>query len=483
MIKLSSISSRLIVTYLIIGVLTAALLIGMFSYGLKYESVTQLSEKLADTADTVCSVYAEGYTLSTAGAELNNRLKQIADFQDSRIWIYDKFGVRWFDVDGKNSGLTEKNSILEENLQALNDAISHSKTQHVTASDGDFLSTPIISYTAPLRINGNSVGYIIMHIRAEEYLITVKTVLKEVLYCLPLIILIALLCIFVTSRSINKPLDSISEATKELARGNFKKRADSKGLADVGGIIENFNFMAEELEKYETTRESFVGNVSHELRSPLTSISGFVEGMLDGTIEEEDKPKYLSIVLSETKRMNALINDLLDLAKFESGQFPMNFTCWDINELLRKCFISFITKIEEKQLDVSINIPDEKQTVYADKDRITQVITNLIDNAMKFCDQKGELKIWTNKTKDGVQISISNTGSIIPEEDIPFVFDRFFKVDKSHNRKAQGTGIGLSIVRTIIQQHGQKIWVNSKPGTGTVFTFTLSDKGKNKGKA
>lgn len=204
--------------------------------------------------------------------------------------------------------------------------------------------------------------------------------------------------------------------------------------------------MAEEIEKYETTRESFVGNVSHELKSPLTSIQGFVQGILDGTIEEQDKNQYLEIVLSETKRMNALIGDLLDLAKFESGQFPMNFTRWDINEVIRQCFINFITKIEDKSLDVTINIPDGKQMVYADKDRIMQVLTNLIDNAVKFCDNKGELKIWTHKDGNGVvQISISNTGKIIPEEDIPYVFDRFFKVDKSHNRKAPARALGFPL--------------------------------------
>ena len=210
-------------------------------------------------------------------------------------------------------------------------------------------------------------GYVVINIKVREYSLTLKIILKEILYCLPIIIVIALVMIFLTSRSINKPLNSISAATKELARGNFHKRADSSGLGDIGGIVESFNYMAEEIEKYETTRESFVGNVSHELKSPLTSIQGFVQGILDGTIEEQDKNQYLEIVLSETKRMNALIGDLLDLAKFESGQFPMNFTRWDINEVIRQCFINFITKIEDKSLDVTINIPDGKQMVYAEK--------------------------------------------------------------------------------------------------------------------
>ncbi len=480
MIKLRSISSRLIITYLIIAVLSGALLLSMFAFGLKSECVENVQAKLGKTVTSIKTAYGDFRSLSTAGAQLEKKLQEIADFQESRIWIYDKFGIRSFDVNGSGSGLADMDAVLEKSLEKLEDAIASERRGINISSDDDILSTPIITYTSPLKIENDTVGYVVINIKVREYSSTLKIILKEILYCLPIIIVIALVMIFLTSRSINKPLNSISAATKELARGNFHKRADSSGLGDIGGIVESFNYMAEEIEKYETTRESFVGNVSHELKSPLTSIQGFVQGILDGTIEEQDKNQYLEIVLSETKRMNALIGDLLDLAKFESGQFPMNFTRWDINEVIRQCFINFITKIEDKSLDVTINIPDGKQMVYADKDRIMQVLTNLIDNAVKFCDNKGELKIWTHKDGNGVvQISISNTGKIIPEEDIPYVFDRFFKVDKSHNRKAPGTGIGLSIVRTIIQQHGQKIWVSSKRGTGTVFTFTLSDKQKN----
>ena len=483
MIKLRSISSRLIVTYLIIAVLTGALLLGMFAFGLRTECVADTEKKMARTVRSVRTAYGDFYALSTAGAEFEERLSEIADFQGSRIWVYDKYGVRWFDVDGSGSGLNDMDTLLEESYAKLADAIAAQEREYCLAPDDDVLSTPIMTYTAPIKSGKSTVGYVVIHLKVREYSKTLKIILKEILYCSPVIILIALLMIFWTSRSINRPLNGINAATKELARGNFKNRIEGSGLGDVGGIVESFNYMAEELEKYENTRESFVGNVSHELRSPLTSIQGFVQGMLDGTIEEKDRQQYLETVLSETKRMNALISDLLDLAKYESGQFPMNFTRWDINELIRQCFISFITKIEDKSLDVTVNIPDEKQMVYADKDRITQVLTNLIDNAVKFCEVGGELKIWTHKESEGtVQVSISNTGRTIPEEDIPYVFDRFFKVDKSHNRKSPGTGIGLSIVRTIIQQHGERIWVSSKRGTGTVFTFTLSDKIKNKSK-
>ena len=172
--------------------------------------------------------------------------------------------------------------------------------------------------------------------------------------------------------------------------------------------------------------------------------------------------------------MNALIVDLLDLVRIESDQFPMDMAVWDINELIRRCIINFIGKIEDKRIDLSVNIPEEKTEVRADMDRITQVITNLLDNAVKFWEEGGTIKIWTYLSDGKVNINISNTGQIIPPEDLKYIFDRFFKVDKSHNRKIPGTGIGLSIVKEIINRHDEKIWVNSQAGMGTVFTFTLS---------
>lgn len=483
MIKLRSISSRLIITYIIIAILSAALFLTMVVFGLKSECVDNAESRLAHTSYSICEAYTENHFSSTSGADIDTRLKEIADFQDSRIWVYDKFGVKWFDVGASSGILDNKDEQLENNKARLEEVISKNDSGYTLTYDDDTYSTPIMSYASPIVADGEVVGYSIIHYRISDYSNTLSIVLWRGLYSLPLILAAALVLILMTARGINKPLISITNATKELAQGNFKMRADSTGLTDVGGIIESFNYMADELEKYENTRESFVSNVSHELRSPLTSIQGFVQGMLDGTIEQTDSRQYLETVLSETKRMNLLISDLLDLAKYESGQFPMNMTRWDINELIRQCFISFITKIEDKSLDVTINISDEKQMVCADKDRITQVLTNLIDNAVKFCDNKGQLKIWTHTADDGViSVSISNTGGIIPEEDIPYVFERFFKVDKSHNRRSPGTGIGLSIVKTIIQQHGQKIWVSSKRGMGTVFTFTLSDDIKTKGR-
>jgi signal transduction histidine kinase len=203
-------------------------------------------------------------------------------------------------------------------------------------------------------------------------------------------------------------------------------------------------------------------------------VQGFIQGILDGAIEEQDRDKYLEIVLGETKRMSTLINDFLNLAKIESGKFPMEFSEFDINELLRRCILMFEQQIETKKLEVDIRISEDKTMVWADENRISQVITNLVDNAVKFSFEGGSLGIWTETVDNKVLVNIADTGEGIPEEDQTSVFERFYKVDKSHSRSKAGAGIGLSIVKRIIAQHGEKIWLKSAPGEGTTFTFSLT---------
>lgn len=239
--------------------------------------------------------------------------------------------------------------------------------------------------------------------------------------------------------------------------------------------------MSAELEKYENTRQSFVANVSHELKSPMTSIQGFVQGMLDGTIEGNDQKQYLEIVLSETKRLNNLIADLLDLAKIDSAQFPMHMTVWDLSEMLRRSLINFMGKIEAKHLELAVNIPEEQLMVRADSDRIAQVLTNLLDNAVKFCDERGTLKIWVYCAENKVHVNIANTGECIPAADLPVCVRQVLQGRQIAQQKIPRNRLGLSIVKKILLQHGQDIWVNSKPGMGTVFTFTLEQAAEEKG--
>jgi len=246
----------------------------------------------------------------------------------------------------------------------------------------------------------------------------------------------------------------------------------TSGQDEIEQLASSFNEMAQNLKKHETLRSSFVANVSHELRSPITSIHGFAKGMQDGTIEDKDKEKYAAVIVEESMRLKKLINELLDLSQIESGQFPLHLSQFDVNEQIRRIIIRYIDRMEAKDIELNVSFADEYCKVFADVDRIVQVIVNLLDNAIKFTPENGKISIWTRTDEEKVLIGVSDTGLGIPKDDLDYIFERFYKSDKAHSNKV-GTGLGLSIVKKIMDQHGETILVRSS-SKGTQFIFTLT---------
>lgn len=236
--------------------------------------------------------------------------------------------------------------------------------------------------------------------------------------------------------------------------------------------------MAEDLKIADASKRDFVSNAAHELRSPMTSINGFVEGMLDGTIPKEKHRMYLEIVSSEVKRLTKLVKTMLDLSRIESGRDKISMAKTDINELIRHVVIRLSQKIELKGIIPEINISDEPLFVYADSDKIEQVLQNLIDNAIKFTDKDQVISISTSLQGNKVYVSVKDEGAGINDDDIKFIWDRFYTVDKARSGNKTGTGLGLSIVKTIIDQHNENITVKSNLNQGTEFVFTLQYAGE-----
>ena len=473
MFRFKTLFGRLSATYFLILMIALLLVLTLAGSGLRQQSMVSERNDMAQVAESVNQMFVDNYNSGGTGTQILQDAQQIADFEKYDIWIVDNYDILGFEITG-NQELSEYSSVLSSNKETIAQTVMSGKSASVVSGDGGVLSIPVITYGRPIAIDGEVIGAVYVHNRLEALGAALGTFYQQTFLACAISVIAALFLVLFTARRIERPIYEINQAARDIAKADFRRRLDVKDKSEIGQLADTFNMMAAELEKYESSRQGFVANVSHELKSPLTSIQGFVQGILDGTIDKKEAPQYLEIVLSETKRLNLLIVDLLDLAKAESGQFPLHKTEWDVNELLRTCIIRFIGKIEEKNIELVVNVPDEKTMVFADMDRMTQVVTNLIDNAVKFCEESGTVKIWTYFSEGRVHVNIANTGEIIPEEDIPFVFDRFFKVDKSHNRKAPGTGIGLSIVKNIVVQHDEKIWVNSRKGTGTVFTFTLS---------
>ncbi len=286
-------------------------------------------------------------------------------------------------------------------------------------------------------------------------------------------ILIATVLAYVFSNRISRPLKEINNAARVIASGEFDKRLDINSRDEIGELANSFNNMVTSLQNLEEMRRGFIANVSHELRTPMTSIRGFVEGIMDGTIPRERQKYYLSIVRDEVNRMNRLVNNLLDLARMEAGEVNLKKVDFNINELIRRVIIKVETLILQKNIEVEAVFEIEDIYVNADIDAIERVILNLVHNAVKFTPEGGKIILGTSNRRGRIHVSVEDNGIGIGKDEINLIWDRFYKSDKSRSRDKSGTGLGLAIVKNIISEHGQEIWVESEPGKGTKFTFTL----------
>lgn len=302
----------------------------------------------------------------------------------------------------------------------------------------------------------------------------IEMIYLEVILVTLVTILLAVIAVYYTTSRMTKPFMEINETVQKYSKGDYNLRIPITNTQEATELAVSFNTMADQLKDLEATRRSFVANVSHELRSPLTSMKGFLEAMQDGTIGPADYEKYIGIVLSETRRMVTMVNDLLDLARIESGKTALRLEVFEINEQIRRTLLTFEARIYEKSMEVEVKFAQEQYYVEADVTQIGQVLRNIIDNAIKYSPEHSRLRIATYAMRREVYVSIADNGRGIPQEDLPHVFDRFYKVEKAHTpSKATGSGLGLSIVKRIIDQHNQTITVTSARGKGTTFTFTL----------
>ena len=289
-----------------------------------------------------------------------------------------------------------------------------------------------------------------------------------------LVIFVAFVVSFLTTRHQAEPLNEMARAARRFAHGDFSVRVAVPARNDeISELSQAFNGMADAMGKSETRRRELIANVSHELKTPMTVISGFADGILDGTIPPEAERKYLGVIVSETRRLSRLVRSLLDMSQLNSPEaIETRGASFDIAELIRVTLVGMFMKLESKGLEVIPELPEEPVIVQGDKDSMTQVVYNLLDNAMKFSRPSSEIRIALWKQGDRAFVSIENEGNTIPEDELPFIFDRFHKTDRSRALDREGMGLGLYIVKTILDHHNEDIYVVSEDGL-TKFTFTM----------
>ena len=332
----------------------------------------------------------------------------------------------------------------------------------------------ILTVGAPLIYRNEIFGGVMFNQRVPEIKSVYAYFGRRMLALITIAMLLSILLFGFLSIKVTSPIRTISAAVKEFSKGNFKRRVNYNANNELGELAKNINDMASSLDNLENLRKSFISDVSHELRTPLTTISGFVEGIIDGTIPQESQGEYLDVVLSESKRLSRLITNLLQVSRMKSGEAKLDRTDFDINELVRLALLKFEMMITPKKIDVSLHIDEGKLMVNADKDNINQVLTNLINNAVKFTPENGSIVIDITQKRDKVYVAVENTGHGIEKQELRYIWDRFYKADKSRSEDRTGMGLGLYIVKRIMTMHGEDISVISEPDKYTRFTFSLA---------
>ncbi len=436
--------------------------------------LTQKRESMLNGVRSITTLAQQWFSRRISETAFLYQMSQKSDELGAMLWLISGSGESIVLSEDQSERAIEDMMPKDVLNQMFAQAMSGKTVQYISVLKKD--QQPYLLIATPLVFDSETSGVIFMNSNLTAMYISLQNIYRQIVLSSLLSASIVFVLVYLLSGYIVRDIRKITYAARQISKGNYKTRVSVSSNTEIGELAQTFNQMTEDIERLEALRTTFIANVSHELRTPMTSIQGFVAGMLDGTVDEGDKDMYLNTVLNETKRLNKLITDLLELSKVESGKFPLNIIPMDINELLCQCLITFENRIEDKKIEIEVDISEDKLMVNADPDRITQVLTNLIDNAVKFTPQNGRIVLSAHASLDDgrkIVVSIADSGEGIPESEKPYIFERFYKVDKSHSRNRGGYGIGLSIVKRIIAQHKEHIWIETVEGQGTTFLFTL----------
>ncbi len=453
--------------YLIFGffgfVVVATFVSRMTYEHLRREKADALYQEATLIANTYASdLYENTTTLDTVKAQLD----ALDTYLSATIWIINPSGRM----------ILNSSAPMDVETEVVVEGFDPTVTEGSYYTEGNFFNSfhqDMLSVFAPITSNYAVRGYVVIHYpivslqTSADKLLTISYLMLVILFLLSLIIL------FFFTEMVYIPLCKITVATEQYADGNMHYEFSVDSEDEMGYLAACLNYMASEIGRSEDNQKKFVANVSHDFRSPLTSIKGYLEAMLDGTIPPELHEKYLNILLNETERLTKLTNSLLTLNNLNTKGMMLEKSDFDINKVIRNVAASFEGTCRRKNIAIELLLVGDRLPVTADMGKIQQVLYNLLDNAIKFSHHDSVIRIETTEKRSKVFISVKDQGIGIPKEDLKLIWDRFYKSDSSRGKDKKGTGLGLSITKEIINAHGEHINVVSTQGEGTEFTFSL----------
>jgi signal transduction histidine kinase len=464
---------KFVLAYIIFGVF-GFIIITTFVPSMTQDQLTKEKAKsLYSEATVIARTYATGlYTSETTLETVKTELDSISVYLNSEILIINPSGRVVLDT---NVPVNTEDVVVIENF----DTTVTNGSYYMTGDFFGSFDTDVLSVIAPITSDYKVKGYVVIHSQMNDITELCNSLLSISYITLLILFLLSLIILIFFTELVYIPLRKITYATEQYAAGNMHYEFTVDSEDEIGYLASCLNYLAGEIARSEDDQKKFIANVSHDFRSPLTSIRGYLEAMLDGTIPPEMYKKYLTIVLNETERLTKLTNGLLTLNNLNTNGMLLSKTDFDINQIIRRTAASFEGTCRSKNVAVELVLTGNEMYVNADMDKIQQVLYNLLDNAIKFSHNNSVIKIETSIKKNKLFVSVKDTGIGIPKEDLKLIWDRFYKSDLSRGKDKKGTGLGLSIVKEIINAHEEHINVISTPGEGSEFIFSLQESDKN----
>ena len=463
---------KLLACYLAIAVLAIGLLStltqNLTDEFLRQNEAQQMYAEATLMASDLKNVFDEGSSKLT---DMKQSLEASAKYMSAEIWVIDAHGNLYFDSNTPSvlSNTQQGSPKVLEGFNIQDFGNSYYQTGKFYNSFFADNLTVFATITSHYKVQ----GYVLLHKPMSEVLAQSTGIVDIAFLSVAIVLICAAILLVVFNFIVYKPIQKITNVAECYARGDFSKRIAVDTNDEIGYLAGTLNYMATELDTFEEEQRKFISNVSHDFRSPLTSIKGYIEAMIDGTIPVEMQEKYLNIILFETDRLNKLTQNILDLNQFGNRGMSLDITEFDINQMIRTTTMTFEGVCSKKGLTFDLLLTGNELFVKGDMGKIQQVLYNLIDNATKFANNKTAITIETNIRNEKVLISVKDKGIGIPSDSVKKVWERFYKTDQSRGRDKKGSGLGLAIVKEIVQAHNENINVISTEGVGTEFIFTL----------
>lgn len=467
---------KVIVVIMLLLVVLFIILASYTTYATQHALVEEKQNNLINEASLLSEQTISSYIQGITSLEyLQLRFDEFEDTLKTSVWYFAADGTL---IAASNAGNYNK---LPNNIHSLDEKLNLTKGFTKTGSFYDIFNGTMISIGLPVFTEDEQKGFLILHTSMTE-LDSLQNNMLNIMY-MPFLVMILVVGVVLAylSGTVLRPIAKINNTAREYAKGNFEARTGVKRKDELGELSDSLEYMASELSKLDEYRKNFIANISHDFRSPLTSIKGYLEAMLDGTIPVEKYDRYLNIVLSESKRLTKLTTGLLELNNFDTYGPVLKRQTFDVVDVIRETRNTVEGVCAQKQIDFRLKCPAEDTMVYADKMKIGQVVHNLIDNAIKFSPEKSRITVTVYDKNGKLFVSVKDEGPGIEKEKQNKVWDRFYKTDSSRGKDKQGTGLGLAITKEIIKAHGENINLISTEGAGSEFVFTLTKESNREG--